>query len=319
MKISSLLAIAAATLLLQGNALAQEESQSSNESTINQSEVKPAQSERKDIDDEITNKKLRAELGSKSKWSIRTALSYSGGSVERPMDKVRPNYRDSAATEVDVRSVASVALKYRVTDRDSIGLGTGLKVKKPFHGSMEDATSRSRNFSVSNPYIDYTRPYRVNDIQMYTTAILTGYTSAFDVDVVGGRGDVTLVQVMMKEFGKLSAGLTLQATGFVYSDSEQTYLDRGVRSPRPDVMLGAFPVAEYSFTDRLSARTVFGYFSYDKLRTSPNFEAGVPYQSLGLGVSITRDVYLYPNVQFVPNDIRAERTNVALSANINIL
>jgi len=42
------------------------------------------------------------------------------------------------------------------------------------------------------------------------------------------------------------------------------------------------------------------------------------YQSVGLGISVTRDIFLYPNIQFIPSDIRSDRTNIAMSASINI-
>ena len=41
-------------------------------------------------------------------------------------------------------------------------------------------------------------------------------------------------------------------------------------------------------------------------------------QSLGIGIKVIRDVFLYPNVTFIPYDIRSDRTNVGLSANINL-
>jgi len=41
-------------------------------------------------------------------------------------------------------------------------------------------------------------------------------------------------------------------------------------------------------------------------------------QSVGLGISMTRNIFLYPNIQFAPDNIRADRTNIGLSANINI-
>ena len=49
---------------------------------------KPAQGP--DADEIITNKKMRAESGSKSKWSIGSALSYSGGTIETPLNEKRP-------------------------------------------------------------------------------------------------------------------------------------------------------------------------------------------------------------------------------------
>ena len=89
-----------------------------------------------------------------------------------------------------------------------------------------------------------------------------------------------------------------------------------------DYFVGLYPFAEYLFNDRYSFRTVFGYFEYEALKgtafASERIVRQTPYQSMGIGISLTRDIYLYPNIQFVPEDIRSERTNVALSTNINL-
>ena len=45
--------------------------------------------------------------------------------------------------------------------------------------------------------------------------------------------------------------------------------------------------------------------------------ASRPYQSMGIGMAVTRDIYLYPNVQFLPLDMRSDLTNVGMSANIS--
>ncbi|MNT01942.1 hypothetical protein D3C72_1364290 [compost metagenome] len=89
-----------------------------------------------------------------------------------------------------------------------------------------------------------------------------------------------------------------------------------------DFGYGLYPFAEYSFNDTYSFRTVFGYFQmvhYKETETDKaRVEAQTPYQSMGVGISVSRDIYLYPNIQFTPLDIRDDRTNVALSANLNL-
>jgi hypothetical protein len=39
---------------------------------------------------------------------------------------------------------------------------------------------------------------------------------------------------------------------------------------------------------------------------------------MGIGYSVTRDIYLYPNLQFAPEQISAQHTNVAINATINL-
>ncbi|BEV68389.1 hypothetical protein Bb109J_c1809 [Bdellovibrio bacteriovorus] len=87
---------------------------------------------------------------------------------------------------------------------------------------------------------------------------------------------------------------------------------------RYDYGVGLFPFAEYAFNDDYSFRTVFGYFQFAKYEEQGDLIQMEPYQSMGVGISVTRDIYVYPNVQFTPKDIRADRTNVAVSANLNL-
>ncbi|MEK6772435.1 MAG: hypothetical protein AABY64_00725 [Bdellovibrionota bacterium] len=316
------LVIIGAVLGLSSFAMAQTESeQQSNQSTVKQSEVKPANSDLKDTDEEITNKKLRAQLGSKSKWSIRTAMAYQGGSIEKPLDEKRPNYRSSTGTRSDVYSYMNVAAKYRMTDRTSLNLGTGITVMKPFHRTSNEATSKSENFNISNPYLEGNFAYKVGDLQMVSSASVTGYTESFDVDVRKGTGSLGVDQTVILDSGRLSGGISVAISREGYADSKETFFNpySNKVEDKTEYSLGIYPFAEYGFTDKLSFRTVFGYFNYEKTLAASSFSEATPYQSMGIGISVTRDFYLYPNVQFVPNDVRAERTNVGLSANINLL
>jgi hypothetical protein len=96
--------------------------------------------------------------------------------------------------------------------------------------------------------------------------------------------------------------------------------DAALQAMQGDYSFGFYPFAEYVFSDRLNLRTVFRPFTFEHIRSEPfgNVIRNVYTQSVGVGVSVTRDIYLYPNVQFVPEDFRSELTNVGLSANINI-
>ena len=81
------------------------------------------------------------------------------------------------------------------------------------------------------------------------------------------------------------------------------------------------PTVEYYISDRFSVRALFSYFRWTNLygddqnwRLLRNKE----YNSLGVGIVATRNVYLYPNVQFLPRDIRSDYTNFAMSASMNL-
>ncbi|MBX3039817.1 MAG: hypothetical protein KF789_03785 [Bdellovibrionaceae bacterium] len=304
--------------------------ETSNQSTVKASDVAPAEKPQEDIDAEITNKKLRAELGSKSKWSIKTAFSYSGASIERPFQQIRPNYRAGAEVPALTSISGSVGVKYAITNRDSLSLGTGLSVINPFHGDMtrgefEDPRFRGQNrdrFEVSTPSLSYTRAYKVGEMQMISDVSYSHYTDSESVRGMNGVGSVGVGQTILADLGtsSWSAGVSFLASKAIWKGAvAPEFAAEGAR--QMDYVYGLFPFAEYTFNDNFSFRTVFGYFQNVKYRgvgADGSVTSLAPYQSVGLGMSVSRDIYLYPNVQFTPLDMRADRTNIGLSANLNM-
>lgn len=315
-------------------AFAQEES--SNTSTLKASDVQNKDEQKKDIDEEITNARMRATLGSKSMWSFKSALGYSGGSVSDPLSAVRPNYRAGANRETVPALSGTVGVNYRMTDRDNLSLTTGITVVDPLHGDITKSAvdkRKGRNdaalprYEVSTPSVSWSRGYRAMGAQMITDASLSYYTDV-DSNDINALGDVSISQTVLADFGtsKWQGGLSFAASKTVYGGDirEKSLLpdyESGVYK-RSDMLLAVYPFAEYAFNDKYSFRTVFGYFEFlnykDEYVSNTNFIQREPYQSVGVGISITRDIYLYPNVQFAPKDIRSDRTNVALSTNINL-
>lgn len=309
-----------------------------NSLNVKASDMVPKEETQKDIDQEITNNKLRAELGSKSKWSVKTALSYSGGSVERPMARIRPNYQAAANTSDSLTTLGgTVGIKYSVTKRDSISLSTGVLARNPFHGDLSRSEfdnplksgRKTDRYNVSTPTIDWTRAYKAAGMQMITSTSYSHATTTEAVRDFNQIGAISLEQTMLASFegSGWETGLAFALSFSFYRDGidpEFAATPAGKGAKQDDFSYAAYPFAEYAFNDKLSFRTVFGYFNLTHYRGSGgNADQGavdtiVPYQSVGLGYSVTRDIYLYPNIQFTPLDIRADRTNVAFSANINV-
>lgn len=328
------LIIALAIVALGGVASAEETEQSANTSQIKLEDAKPAnQAEQKDIDEEITNARMRATLGSKSKWSVKTAFGYNGGSIERPALEVRPNYRAAKSPDVLTNASGTVGVNYRGIPKGSLSFGTGLVLRNPFHGDLTrskfvDPRGGNRpttdRLEVSTPYLSWSNGYKASGMQMATDVSYSHYTTkdATDYDFgMNAVGSFTVSQTVLADLGESSwsAGVSLIASADVYNgDLSETARKQGYAQTSLDY--GLYPFAEYSFNDRYSFRTVFGYFesSVYKDDAAGNVQAPVPYQSMGIGMSITRDIYLYPNLQFAPLDIRPERTNVAISANVNM-
>src|SRR2546421_684249 len=68
-----------------------------------------------DVDDIITNHQLRAESGSKSRWSLASTLTYEGGSLETPLAEDRPNIGNSLATNPKSLLEGSLSVKMNLT------------------------------------------------------------------------------------------------------------------------------------------------------------------------------------------------------------
>ena len=159
--------------------IAQAQTEAAADQTANQSSSKIETLQQKDqtmkdMDDEITNQRLRATLGSKSKWSVRTASAFQGGSVKKPFDANRPNYRGAVATPVASYFTSDVAIKRRLGDKDSLNFGTGLTLFKPFHRTLDESTNSgkgARNLNISNPYLEYNVAYKVGNLQASTSFV----------------------------------------------------------------------------------------------------------------------------------------------------
>jgi hypothetical protein len=262
------------------------------------------------LDEEIVNARMRANSGSRSKISMSTSMAYNGGSIEDPLSENRPNLDGDPAVETDTDLNGSISARYRFSDKVSATFGAGVGVLKPLHGAEE--------LNIDNPGVGLSRYYKLGAFQASTSASLTAGTSEAWKDV-NNTSRLGFSQNMMAQIGdsNFTAGASLAFTKRFYSDDLDRY----------DYTLGFYPQLEYEITDKLVARTVFGYFNYYSMRDSSTFDMSsfkspsgedFMYQSVGLGIVATRDIYLYPNIQFLPNDFGLDKTNVAISATINL-
>lgn len=291
------------------------------ESSVKMEEAK-GQAGEEDVDQLITNRKLRAETGSKSKVSVSTSFNYNGATVKQPGARIRPNIRAAANTPAFASLSGSVAAKYRLGTKDSVSAGVGLRMFVPFHDSLNKSkvsigTRTVERSDVFDPSVDLTHVDKLGSLQSVTSLGVTAMTTDFS-RAAGYVANIGLSQTLIKDVGTtgLSLGLYSAIDGSVFDK-----FDDEAKAMSADYSVGFYPFLEYVINDTLNLRTISGLWVYDHSRAETNpwtFEKNKIYQSVGLGISVTRDVYLYPNIQFLPEDVRADLTNVALSANINI-
>jgi hypothetical protein len=280
--------------------------------------------EKKDEVDEadqvITNRRLRADMGSTSNWSIRTFWNYQGGSVQKPFTADRPNIDAGGDNLLLANASGNVGVRYRVTKFDSLNLNFGLNMTTPFHSSfktsnqrLQDSFDKNRQkITANDPALTYNKVASIWGFQVSTNASVSYITNA-QLEQLGYRTSGSISTQWMKDLGGgWTVGPGLQMVGYTFNSRYKggDLLDRS---------LVFFPAAEYVINDKLLWRAVYRVFT-DRLNNDDSwtYKKRTDSISTGIGISITRDIFLYPNVQFIPEDIRSDRTNVAMSANINL-
>jgi len=319
---------------------AQEDTKASGETSVKIEEVhKEAEqsvkksSENDEADQVITNKKLRAETGSLSKWSISTTFDYFGGTIEKPGDAVRPDLTASGDQPTLASMYGSVGVKYRTSKLTSLTLGIGLSMVTPFNESTKSDDeginsyfkSSDDKLQASNPSLSFSVLNKIGGVQSVTQIVNSWYTEDFFRD----RGNLTSLdfsQTFAYDIGAsgLSIGMTFLG-GYGFFDKPKNARLKGgkesIGTLRSNYNIGAYPFVEYVINDTFNIRTTSNVWAYRHVDAETNawtFKKTPIYQSIGVGISVARDVYLYPNVQFLPENIRSDMTNVAVSSNFNI-
>ena len=273
----------------------------------------------------ITNRNLRSLNGSLSTWSFASTWNYQGGDISNPIGSSRPNVTGAKDVALVQNLAGTVGISYRLTEIDRLTFGIGVQMASPFSDEADSKFSESgrREFErtqgdldAANPQLVYRRVMKPYGVQSILTATSTYYTQDAQVDKgLETKNEVTLNSLY--EFGKskFSAGVVFQGAFFTHNKDDQA-----LQAGQAAYEFYALPITEYEINDFMNWRAVYRYYWYQQNRAQSSSEWTTlePTISSGIGFSVTRDIFLYPNVQFNPEDIRADRTNIGLSANINL-
>jgi len=282
-----------------------------------------------DTDAVITNRMQRAATGSKSKGlSFSTSLGYNMGTVEKPFAPERPNITAGTATRTVPALGGDVGVRYRVSPTANIGFGVGIMMVSPFH---EGVNSLGERTFVSDPSLSLTKVYRLGGTQNVSSLGVSAHTDD-QARRIGAIASPSIGHTVLYDFGgsRMTVGLSASAWGTFFNKDPKSMEMTG-RGPmaigynQSDYNIGVYPFMEYVINDRFNFRALLGQSIQHRrsdragnLNEATTFRANAMYSSMGLGISITRDIFLYPNVQFIPEDIRSDRTNVAIRADINV-
>ncbi len=271
-----------------------------------------------DLDNEITNAKLRAESGSKSKFSSSISATYSGGSISDPGSKDRKNLLGGSNVE-QVRFSGRVSGRYRFTKNTSMTAGIGMNIVQPFHSAQEELGQNDYGdkTEVSNPNVAVSHYRRVNNWMLQAGGGVTVIT-AEKTRLAGYQANPYLTGTALYDFKNgFNVGMLLAVDTLV--------LNRNASRANPDFEFGWHPFVEYAFNDTFNFRTIWNFgvaHSSGEVPGQNRWTNTGMRQSFGLGIAATRDIFLYPNFQIPTRnfyaDFESDRTTVGISATINV-
>lgn len=277
----------------------------------------------------ITNNRLAADAGIARPLSFRWTWNYAGGTINNPFGEIRPNYRKLPGNPFTLTSIGgTLGLAYRFTPTVQGRLLTSFVAITPFN--------RSLNEWINNRF----SPANGQAARVYTFNSVVG-----EINRVSRVGKTMISQslsasVPMQEHAIRNIGLFASTGGGVnviwdlapskwqpmvaFGVAYPIYRDAGIfdrqNRRREELSWGIYPAVEYLFNSTYTFRTVFGFFNYTKYRDQAwgQWYREGHYISSGIGFSPKRGIWIYPNIQFNPEDIRADLTNVGIQATINL-
>lgn len=256
---------------------------------------------------EITDARLKAEEGSRSKYSMKLSLSYAGPPVGDPLAKDQPN-PDNNPGNFSTALGGSVSMRYRFDPKTALSAGTGISALTPFHGV--------ERVDVKTPYISYDLSGRIADLQTRNSfgASVTTIPNYIQIGQVAGLGyDNNLVY----EIGTsgFAAGIDTSLNYYIYNREFEKKDGKASR-----YSIGFYPNFKYSLSDKASLVTSIA-FMYANLRSAKSETSlinKIRTGRLGGGYAFTKSVYFAPYLNFMVEEFNWDTTTINFSTTFSL-
>jgi hypothetical protein len=277
------------------------------------------------VDDLITNNNLRAYSGSVSRWSIASQFNYNGGTISSPLSQDRPDISGASGTTTKSDLDGSISAKFNINAKNSLLAGFGVRWIAPLSGGPSNYDGST--YDAMNPYITYQYIYKWFGIQSVLQTQFMQWTQS-DQTALGYGQQINIDQENMYDIGKtnisVGASVAVQYQWFnktgSYGDPNSDNYVADLGTVQSQYLFTIAPEIEYQLTEKVNLRTLISLWTYEHYVSAPNFSFvhDTIYQSIGVGYSVTRDIFLYPNIQFLPGQLEASETNIGLTATVNL-
>lgn len=255
----------------------------------------------------VTDVKLKAESGSRSKYSMKLSLSYYGPPVGDLGNDKQPN-PDGSIGNYSTSLGGSISARYRFDSERALSLGSGVSALTPFHGI--------KRFDLRTPYISYDHTAREGGWQ-FRRSVGASITTLPEYREVGQYSTLSGDLAVVRDLGSSwSASLEGSLSYFLYNRSYERTDGRAGR-----YNLGFYPGLKYSMSDRLrfSTSVALSFWNPRRLENEWALWNKTVTQRLGLEYALRRDIFFAPYLSFYPEDANLKSTTFNMSTIFSIL
>ncbi len=272
----------------------------------------------------IENPTLKTLSGSLNKMSLYSSFSYSAGSLDQPLGAERPNIREANETASLVSMSGNMGLKYRMTKSDNLSLQMGLYSTAPFHDSLDtenaknkkDFDNNNKRWDADDYVLSYFKTYYIGELQNVSFLRYQYITRGIYRDY-GYRYAMTFSHAAAYKINQAA----YIAASLTYDNYQYDATTNGTISLVPFQVKDALRsnlTAELYLKRNMSLRLITELFSYSRARRETDIETRNLQQTIGFTYFYNRDISIAPNMRFIAEDLRTDRTNLGLNLNINI-
>jgi len=261
----------------------------------------------------LTDPALRASDGSLSRYSVKSALTYSGPGINNLSGAVIPS-TDGVLRNNNVKASGNVYANYRQDSTTTLSFGSGVTFNDPFTGTNQSDIA-------SNPFVQWNKAYRWKGLEFITSPEILASTDPTYTNV-GEVGGLNWYNSGVYNFDKTNWKISL-STSMYYWAFGRGYLasDNKAGSIVQQYSFSWTPGAKYKFNDRWVAYSNLGFQVYNP-RNTPNasilWNAQTTWQT-GFGWAYDRDIYVSPYVQAFPSNLIQDNVTANLSLTFSLL
>ncbi|MFG1501329.1 hypothetical protein ABMA70_14065 [Halobacteriovorax sp. XZX-3] len=276
----------------------------------------------------IENPTLKTLSGSLKRWSFYSTFAYKGGAINDLTSAERPNIKNAEGNPSLTNISGVFGAKYRLTKSDNISLQAGMYMATPFHSNHTASTAsiqkefddNSQELDIDNPVLSYFKTYTIGELQNVSFLKYQYVTRGTEKDY-GYHSAAAFSQAMayrISKFAYIAATATLTQYFFDKSTTKYMGFDISLLPYQREREYQISLSTEMYLKRNISLRLISDIFSRYTLRRESKLEKRVLQQTIAATYFFNRDISIAPNIRFIAEDIRADRTNVGLTLNVNL-